>query len=99
MLESVWTGENALTMPDAIAKLLYPCLGSDGCPQSCGQNRPLLVSVRKQAKPRTVDLYEVFCSVRYLFQSGSQCRMQPSDFPKWRAGHAYFAKWSKPCPG
>ena len=44
--------------------------------------RPLLESVRRQTKPRTVDLYEVFCGVLYLLKSGCQWRMLPSDFPK-----------------
>lgn len=35
---------------------------------------PLLESVRKQTKPRTVDLYEVFCGVLYLLKSGCQCK-------------------------
>jgi len=34
------------------------------------QIRPLLEGVRKQTKPRTVDLYEVFCAVLYLLKSG-----------------------------
>ncbi len=54
--------------------------------------RPLLESVRKQTKPQTVDLYEVFCGVLYLLKSGCQERMLPSEFPKWRTMHAYFAK-------
>ena len=60
--------------------------------------RPLLESVRRQTKPRTVDLYEVFCGVLYLLKSGCQWRMLPSDFPKWRTVHAYFSKWSEPGP-
>ena len=60
--------------------------------------KPLLESVRKQTKPRTVDLYDVFCGVLYLLKSGCQWRMLPSDFPKWRTVHAYFAKWSEPDP-
>jgi transposase len=58
----------------------------------------LLESVRKQTKPRTVDLYEVFCGVLYLLKSGCQWRMLPSEYPKWRTVHAYFAKWSEPGP-
>jgi transposase len=58
--------------------------------------KPLLQSVRKRTKPTTVDLYEVFCAVLYLLRSGYQWRLLPSDFPKWRTVHSYFAKWSKP---
>jgi transposase len=60
------------------------------------QIRPVLESVRKQTKSRTVDLYEVFCAVLYLLKSGCQWRMLPQDFPKWRTVHSYFAKWSEP---
>lgn len=56
--------------------------------------RPLLESVRKQTKPRTLDLHDVFCAVLYLLKSGCQWRMLPSDFPKWRSVHAYFQIWS-----
>jgi transposase len=58
--------------------------------------RPLLESVRKQTKPRTVDLYEVWCAVLYLLKSGCQWRMLPGEFPKWRTVHSYFAKWNEP---
>src|SRR5271154_2034508 len=36
------------------------------------QIRPLLEGVRRRTKPRTVDLYEVFCAVLYLLKSGCQ---------------------------
>ncbi len=52
--------------------------------------RPELEVVRKQTKPRTLDLYDVFCGVLYVLKSGCQWRMLPSDFPKWRSVHAYF---------
>ena len=58
--------------------------------------RPLLESARKRTKPRTVDLYEVFCAVLYLLRTGCQWRALPSDFPKWRTVHSYWAQWSQP---
>lgn len=60
------------------------------------QIRPLLEQARKRTKPRTVDLYEVWCAVLYLLRTGCQWRALPSDFPKWRTVHSYFAKWSEP---
>jgi hypothetical protein len=60
------------------------------------QVRCLLESARKQTRPRTVDLYEVFCAVLYLLKSGCQWRMLPEGFPKWRTVHAYFTIWSEP---
>ncbi|MDO4796322.1 MAG: transposase, partial [Brachymonas sp.] len=56
---------------------------------------PILEQARKRTKPRSVDLYEVFCAVLYLLRTGCQWRALPSDFPKWPTVHAYFAKWSE----
>jgi len=58
------------------------------------QIRPLLESASKKTRPRTIDLYDVFCAILYLLKSGCQWRMLPSDFPKWRTVHHYFSKWS-----
>lgn len=56
---------------------------------------PILESARKKTKPRTVDLYDVFCGLLYVLKSGCQWRMLPSDYPKWRTVHSYFQKWSE----
>ncbi|WP_434802638.1 IS5 family transposase [Paracidovorax konjaci] len=56
----------------------------------------MLESARKKTKPRTVDLYEVWCAVLYLLRTGCQWRALPSDLPNWRTVHSYFAKWSLP---
>jgi hypothetical protein len=61
-----------------------------------GQLLPLLERARRKTKPRTVELYEVFCAVLYLPRTGCQWRALPSDFPKWRTVHSYFAQWSEP---
>jgi transposase len=61
--------------------------------------RPQLESFRKKTKPRTVDLYDVFCGILYVLTSGCQWRMLPSDFPKWRNVHEYFLIWSQPKKG
>ena len=58
--------------------------------------RPVLESVRKRTKPRTVNLHEVFNAVLYLLKSGCQWRMIPEGFPKWYTVYSYFAKWSEP---
>jgi len=55
---------------------------------------PILEKAKKRTKPRSVDLYDVFCGVLYVLKSGCQWRMLPSDFPKWRTCYDYFQKWS-----
>ncbi|MDH1447320.1 IS5 family transposase [Comamonas aquatica] len=60
---------------------------------------PLLESARRKTAPRKVELYEVFCAVLYLLRTGCQWRALPSDFPKWRTVHSYFAIWSEPREG
>ena len=56
---------------------------------------PTLESARRRTKPRTVDLYDVFCGVLYLLKSGCQWRMLPADFPNWRTCYQYFRQWSE----
>ena len=55
----------------------------------------ILLSARKQTRPRKLELYEIFCAVLYLIKSGCQWRMLPSDFPKWSSVYAYFRIWSE----
>jgi len=57
--------------------------------------KPILLTARKNTRPRTLDLYEVFCAVLYLLKTGCQWRALPNDFPKWRSVHAYFQIWSE----
>lgn len=73
-------------------KKTYP---SDLSRERFEQIRPLLEEARRRTKPRTVDLYEVWCAVLYLLRTGCQWRALPGDFPKWRTVHSYFAKWSE----
>ncbi len=61
--------------------------------------KPLLESARKKTAPRKIDLYEVFCAVLYLLRTGCQWRALPSDYPKWRTVHSYWAIWSEPREG
>ena len=56
---------------------------------------PALESARRRTKPRTVDLYDVFCGVLYLLKSGCQWRMFPVDFPNWGTCYKYFQQWSE----
>ena len=70
----------------------YP---SDITPEQFALILPLLETARKKTKPRTVDLYHVFCAILYLNKSGCQWRMIPSDFPKWRTVYFYFQQWGQ----
>jgi transposase len=70
----------------------YP---SDISREQFSKIQPLLLSARKQTRPRTLDLYEIFCAVLYLVKSGCQWRMLPSDFPKWSSVYAYFQIWNE----
>ena len=60
--------------------------------------KPILEGARKKTKPRTVNLYSVFCAVLYVLKSGCQWRMIPRNLPKWRTCHEYFRIWSKKIP-
>ena len=55
----------------------------------------ILESSRKSTRPRSVDLYDVFCGVLYILKSGCQWRMLPKDYPKWELCYYYFSVWSK----
>ncbi|MDR2485101.1 MAG: transposase, partial [Treponema sp.] len=39
-----------------------------------------LEKAKKRTKPREKDLYDIFCAILYLIQSGCQWRMLPADF-------------------
>ena len=51
--------------------------------------------VEPQERTRKKCLREILNAIFYISKSGCQWRMLPSDFPKWRTVHAYFAKWSE----
>jgi len=54
---------------------------------------PILTAIRKQTRPREIDLYEVFCAILYVVKSCCQWRMLPRDFPKWQTVYSYFRMW------
>ncbi len=57
--------------------------------------RPILEGSSRITRPRTVDLYDVFCGVLYILKSGSQWRMLPKDYPSWELCYYYFSVWRK----
>lgn len=72
------------------ARKSYP---SDISRKQFEQIAEALKNCKKRTKPRTIDLYEVFCALLYVLKSGCQWRMLPSDFPKWRTVHQYYLDW------
>jgi transposase len=56
----------------------YP---SDICRDQFEEIRPILESARKHTRPRTIDLYDVFCGILYILKSGCQWRMLPVEYP------------------
>ncbi len=71
---------------------MYP---SDVSREQFEQIRPLLESARKKTKPRSIDLYDVFCGTLYVLKGGIQWRMLPEGFPKWRTVYNYWQLWSE----
>ena len=55
-----------------------------------------LEEAKKRTRPRTYDLYDVFCAVLYILKGGIQWRMLPSNFPKWQLVYYHFRIWSTP---
>ena len=72
---------------------------SDVTPAQFERVRPLLESVRRKTKPRTVDLYDVFCGLLYVLKGGIPWAMLPSDFPKWRTVYNYWQLWNEQAAG
>ncbi len=56
---------------------------------------PLLEAARRKTKPRSNDLYEVFCGLLYVLKSGCQWAMLPEGFPKWRTVYNYWQIWNE----
>jgi transposase len=52
-----------------------------------------LEKAKKTTRPRTVDIYAVFCAVLYILKTGCQWRMLPVNFPNWKLVYYYFTVW------
>ena len=70
----------------------YP---SDISKEQFSEIKELLENARKRTRPRTLDLYDVFCGVLYILKTACQWRNLPHDFPKWHSVYAYFQIWSE----
>lgn len=56
--------------------------------------RNMLEAARRRTRPRKHDLYDVFCAVLYLLETGAAWRSVPPEFPPWRTVHEYFSQWT-----
>jgi transposase len=56
---------------------------------------PILESAKNKTRPRTADLYEVFCGILYLLKTGCQWRLIPKEYPNWNLLHYYFTIWNE----
>lgn len=56
--------------------------------------RPLLESIRKKTRPRTLDLYDIFNALLYVLSTGCQWRALPKEYPKFGTVHKYFRIWT-----
>ena len=58
----------------------------------------LLRTARKVTRPRTYDLYAIFCAILYVLKEGCTRRGLPRDVPKWNIVYYYYPIWSAAGP-
>ena len=74
--------------------MVRPEFATDLSREQFEQVRNLLESARRRTRPRKHDLYDVFCAVLYLLETGAPWRSVPVEFPPWRTVHEYFSQWT-----
>ena len=52
-----------------------------------------LATVKKETRPREIDLYDIFCAVLYRLREGCRWRSLPHDFPKWQICYYHYNIW------
>ena len=55
--------------------------------------RHTLETAKKATHPREIDLYDIFCAVRYRLKEGCRWRSLPHDFPKWQICYYHYDIW------
>ena len=55
-----------------------------------------LAAARKSTRPRTYELYDIFCAILYVLREGCRWRALPHDFPKWQNVYYHFRMWKEP---
>ena len=71
-----------------------PEFATDLSREQFGKVRNMLETARRRTRPRKHDLYDVFCAVLYLLETGASWRSVPPGFPPWRTVHEYFTQWT-----
>ena len=59
------------------------------------QIRHYLEGAKKVTRPRTYDLYDIFCAVLYIVREGCRWRSLPHDFPKWKNCYKHYTIWKQ----
>ena len=54
-----------------------------------------LENAKRKTRPRTYDLYDIFCAVLYVLHGGIQWRMLPANYPSWELVYYDYSIWSK----
>jgi transposase len=71
----------------------YP---SDITREQFGEIEADLAAARKETRPRTYELYDIFCAILYVLREGCRWRSLPHDFPKWQNVYYHFRSWKEP---
>jgi len=56
--------------------------------------RPTLENFRRRTKPRTLDLYDIYCGILYVTKTGCQWSALPHDYPAHHTVYTYFRQWA-----
>jgi len=55
--------------------------------------RPQLEGFRRDTRPRTYDLYDIFCGILYVKNTGCQWSALPHDYPPYHTVYTSFREW------
>ena len=55
-----------------------------------------LERAKRKTRPRTYDLYDIFCAILYILKEGCTWRAIPHDFPNWQNVRYHYDIWAKP---
>ena len=61
--------------------------------------RYMLETATKATHSQNIDMYDIFCTVRYRLREGCRWRSLPHDFPKWQICYYHYNKWRSAAKG